>query len=72
MSPKRRYRRHHDDEVNITRSGGREPAVVISPCENETLKETAYILSSRTNARRLAESIESVRAGRIRARVADF
>lgn len=72
MKPKRRYRRHHDDEVIITRSGGREPAGVVSLREYEALKETAYLLSSLANARRLAESIENVRAGRIQARGADF
>lgn len=57
-----------DDEVIITRSGDREPAVVISLREYEALKETAYLLSSRMNARRLAESIENVRAGRVQTR----
>ncbi|MET8779734.1 type II toxin-antitoxin system Phd/YefM family antitoxin [Nocardia sp. NPDC004654] len=33
-----------NDEVVITRSGDREPAVVISPREYEALKETAYLL----------------------------
>ncbi|WP_280416869.1 type II toxin-antitoxin system Phd/YefM family antitoxin [Nocardia carnea] len=61
-----------DDEVIITRSGGREPAVVFSLREDEAMRETAYLLSSRTNACRLAESIDNVRAGRIRARVPDF
>jgi antitoxin YefM len=52
-----------NDEVVITRSGDKEAAVVISLREYEALKETAYLLSSRTNARRLLESIDNVRAG---------
>lgn len=61
-----------DDEVIITRSSGREPAVVISLREYEALKETAYLLSTGTNARRLTESIENVRAGRAQGPVSDF
>ena len=56
-----------DDEVIITRSGGREPAGVISMREYEALKETAYLLSARTNARRLTESIENVEPVEFRA-----
>lgn len=54
-----------NDEVIITRSGDKDAAVVISLREYQALKETAYLLSSRTNARRLLESIENVRAGRV-------
>ncbi|MGW5436585.1 type II toxin-antitoxin system Phd/YefM family antitoxin [Nocardia asteroides] len=54
-----------NDEVVITRSGDKEPAVVISLREYEALKETAYLLGSRANARRLMESIDNVEAGRV-------
>ncbi|WP_280266125.1 type II toxin-antitoxin system Phd/YefM family antitoxin [Nocardia wallacei] len=57
-----------NDEVVITRSGDKEPAVVISLREYESLKETAYLLGSSANARRLLESIENVKAGRVQAR----
>lgn len=53
-----------NDEVVITRSGDKEPAVVISLREYEALKETAYLLGSRANARRLMESIDAVDRGR--------
>ncbi|MEV0028518.1 type II toxin-antitoxin system prevent-host-death family antitoxin [Nocardia sp. NPDC050793] len=52
-----------NDEVVITRSGDKEPAVVISLREYEALKETAYLLDSRANARRLMESIDNVERG---------
>lgn len=54
-----------NDEVIITRSGGKEAAVVISLREYEALKETSYLMSSRANARRLMESIDNVAAGRV-------
>ncbi|MCP2290288.1 antitoxin YefM [Nocardia amikacinitolerans] len=57
-----------NDEVVITRSGDKEPAVVISLREYEALKETAYLLGSRANARRLMESIENVERGLIEPR----
>jgi antitoxin YefM len=57
-----------NDEVVITRSGGKEAAVVISLREYEALKETAYLLSSSANARRLLESIDNVRDGRVEPR----
>jgi antitoxin YefM len=57
-----------NDEVVITRSGEKEAAVVISLREYEALKETAYLLSSRANARRLLESIDNVRDGRVEPR----
>ncbi|MGF6881561.1 antitoxin YefM [Nocardia sp. GAS34] len=52
------------DEVIITRSGGKEAAVVISLAEYSSLKETAYLMSSPKMARRLLESVEAVKAGR--------
>ncbi|OJU41594.1 MAG: prevent-host-death protein [Microbacterium sp. 69-10] len=50
------------EEVVITRAG-REPAVIVSLDDYESLKETAYLLRSPTNARRLLRSIESLESG---------
>ncbi len=50
------------EEVVITRSG-REPAVIISLEEYESLRETAYLMRSPANARRLLDSIERLEAG---------
>jgi antitoxin YefM len=51
------------EEVVITRTG-REPVVIVSLGEYESLKETAYLLRSPANARRLLSSIEELEAGR--------
>ncbi|MGY2061837.1 type II toxin-antitoxin system Phd/YefM family antitoxin, partial [Nocardia gipuzkoensis] len=56
-----------NDEVIITRSGNKEPAVVISLREYESLKETAYLLGSTANAKRLLRGLEDVKAGRLEA-----
>ena len=50
------------EEVVITRSG-HESAVIISLREYESLKETAYLMASPANARRLNEAIEELRTG---------
>lgn len=50
------------EEVVITRAG-REPVVIVSLEDYESLKETAYLLRSPENARRLLASIESLEAG---------
>lgn len=50
------------EEVVITRAG-REPAVIVSLEDYESLKETAYLLRSPANARRLLESIDELEAG---------
>ncbi|MGV9820154.1 type II toxin-antitoxin system Phd/YefM family antitoxin [Nocardia xishanensis] len=51
------------DEVVIDRNGGGELAVVIGVRECEALRETAYLLGSRANARRLMESLDNVELG---------
>ena len=51
------------EEVVITRAG-REPAVIVSLDDYESLKETAYLLRSPANARRLLESIDQLEAGK--------
>lgn len=50
------------EEVIITRAG-REPVVIVSLEDYESLKETAYLLRSPANARRLIESMERLEAG---------
>ncbi|MCD0451923.1 type II toxin-antitoxin system prevent-host-death family antitoxin [Actinocorallia sp. API 0066] len=52
------------DEIVVTRAG-REPAVVISLREYESLKETAFLLGVPANARHLAASIQSLRVGQV-------
>ena len=46
----------HCEEVVITRAG-HEPVVILSLSEYESLQETAYLMRSPANARRLMDSI---------------
>lgn len=50
------------EEIVITRAG-HEPAVIVSLDDYESLKETAYLLRSPANARRLLESIDQLESG---------
>jgi antitoxin YefM len=50
------------EEVVITRAG-HEPVVIVSLDEYQSLKETAYLLRSPENARRLITAIERLEAG---------
>lgn len=51
------------EEVIITRAG-HDPVVMVSLADYESLRETAYLLRSPANARRLLNSIENLeRAG---------
>lgn len=50
------------EEVVVTRVG-HEPVVIVSLEDYESLKETAYLLRSPTNAARLIRSIERLEAG---------
>ena len=50
------------EEVVITRAG-REPVVMVSLDDYESLKETAYLLRSPENARRLLASIDRLENG---------
>lgn len=50
------------EEVVITRAG-HEPVVMVSLDEYESLRETAYLLRSPENARRLVSSIERLESG---------
>jgi len=50
------------EEVVITRAG-REPVVMVALSDYESLKETAYLLRSPENARRLLASIDRLEHG---------
>lgn len=50
------------EEVVITRAG-HEPVVIVSLDDYQSLKETAYLLRSPENARRLITSIEELESG---------
>ena len=50
------------EEVVITRAG-HEPVVIVSLDDYESLKETAYLLRSPANARRLLGAIERLESG---------
>lgn len=51
------------EEIVITRAG-HEPVVMVSLDDYESLKETAYLLKSPENARRLLASIERLEQGK--------
>lgn len=55
------------EEVIITRAG-HEPVVMVALDEYESLRETAYLLRSPENARRILGSIERLEAGKGTAR----
>jgi len=50
------------EEVVITRAG-HDPVVIVSLEDYESLKETAYLLRSPANARRLLASIDELENG---------
>ena len=50
------------EEVVITRAG-HEPVVIVSLDDYESLKETAYLLRSPENVRRLVTAIERLESG---------
>lgn len=51
------------EELVITRAG-HDPVVIVSLEEYEALKETAYLLRSPANARRLLDAMERLEGGR--------
>lgn len=51
------------EEVVITRAG-HDPVVMVSLEDYESLRETAYLMRSPANARRLLDSMEALEAGR--------
>jgi antitoxin YefM len=50
------------EEVIITRAG-HEPVVIVSLDDYESLRETAYLMRSPANARRLLDAMERLEAG---------
>jgi len=50
------------EEVVVTRAG-KDPVVIVSLEDYESLKETAYLLRNPVNARRLFTSIDRLEAG---------
>ncbi len=50
------------EEVVITRAG-HEPVVIMSLQDFESLRETAYLMRSPVNARRLLDAMERLEAG---------
>ncbi|QDZ15972.1 type II toxin-antitoxin system Phd/YefM family antitoxin [Humibacter ginsenosidimutans] len=54
------------EEVVVTRSG-HEPVVIVSLEDYESLRETAYLMRSPANARRLLDAMERLEAGKGRA-----
>jgi len=65
-----------DDAINtgepviVTRSDGRD-FVIVSVDEWEAVNQTAHLLSSAENVRRLRESIEQARCGKLTERAID-
>ena len=51
------------EEVVITRAG-HESVVIMSLADFESLRETAYLMRSPANARRLLDAMERLEAGR--------
>jgi len=50
------------EEVVITRAG-HEPVVIMSLADFESMRETAYLMRSPANARRLLDAMERLEAG---------
>ena len=50
------------EEVVITRAG-HDPVVIVSLDDFESLRETAYLMRSPANARRLLDAMERLEAG---------
>lgn len=51
------------EEVIITRAG-HDPVVIVSLEDYESLRETAYLMRSPANARRLLDAMERLEGGR--------
>lgn len=54
------------EEIVITRAG-HEPVVIVSLADFESLRETAYLMRSPANARRLLDAMERLESGAGRA-----
>jgi antitoxin YefM len=51
------------EEIVITRAG-HDPVVIVSLADFESLRETAYLLRSPVNARRLLDAMQRLETGR--------
>ena len=51
------------EEVVVTRAG-HDPVVIVSLDDYESLRETAYLMRSPANARRLLDAMERLETGR--------
>ena len=51
------------EEIVITRAG-KEPVVIVSLDDYQSMKETAFLMRSPENARRLREAIDQLERGR--------
>ncbi|OMH23463.1 prevent-host-death protein [Tersicoccus phoenicis] len=51
------------EEVIITRAG-HDPVVMVSLADYESLRETAYLMRSPANARRLLDAMQRLESGR--------
>jgi antitoxin YefM len=51
------------EEVVITRAG-HDPVVIVSLADYESMRETAYLMRSPANARRLLDAMERLEAGK--------
>lgn len=54
----------NDREAVVITRAGHEPVVIVSLQDYESLLETAYLMRSPVNARRLFDAIERVESGR--------
>ena len=54
--------------ILITRQKG-EPVIMMSLAEYDALQETAYLLRSPANAKRLIRSIENLRQGKVETKI---
>lgn len=53
----------NDREETVITRAGHEPVIIVSLAEYESLRETAYLLRSPANARRLLDSIANLEQG---------
>ena len=54
----------NDREAVVITRAGHEPVVIVSLEDYESLRETAYLMRSPANARRLLDAMERLEAGR--------
>lgn len=54
----------NDREAVIVTRAGHDPVVIVSLADYESLRETAYLMRSPANARRLLDAMERLEAGR--------